>query len=256
MRHVTASSSVRPRSRTLRALAAATSLVAALSLSGCGIGGAATSTTSAAQTTAAGGDSGGVLSDSTSEPTLPPKPTPSPTASTPPAPPASNVKFYVEDHTYWYQDDSITNQDAVSGSGNLQGFRTHQGGCLGYVKRDIEAIAYGTTLDDATLTDIWVGGNSEKLDNFTETGRETIALVRDDSGYMEGMNISFTGTYNSADGATPVTGYHYARAVGASGLVFTARLMCKQGSDPGLEVWHQILQGIRLEGITAGPLSQ
>ena len=47
------------------------------------------------------------------------------------------MKFYNEDTSVWYQDDSIANPDAVTDQGNIEGFRTHDGNCQGIEKRDI-----------------------------------------------------------------------------------------------------------------------
>ena len=100
------------------------------------------------------------------------------------------------------------------------------------------------------------GTRLSNVDSFTETSREKVSLVRDDGGTMEGYNITYTGTYAWADGTTAVTGYRFARAVGAAGLNFAVMLMCVDGEQLSPDQWHEVLSGIRIEGLSAGAMGR
>ena len=68
------------------------------------------------------------------------------------------------------------------------------------------------------VSSVWLAPSVKSVSAFVPPWRfEKVSLVRDDGGTMEGYNITYTGTYTWADGATAVTGYRFARAVGAAG---------------------------------------
>ncbi|MDO4243359.1 MAG: hypothetical protein Q4C85_06300 [Actinomyces sp.] len=205
----------------------------------------------------------------TAAPTMEPKTTPTRSSAVttrtaaPPSPSARpawtppSLKFYNEDYSVWYQDDSVINTGAVSEHGNIEGYRTHSGNCVGYETRDISAVIYNLQLDDDTMSSTLVTVDESGISDFTEWSREKLDLVRDDGGTMEGYSITWSGVYTYADGTTEtVEGYNFARAVGAAGLEFSVMAMCRVGHNITPEQWQTILRGIRIEGLTAGKMSE
>ena len=166
------------------------------------------------------------------------------------------IHFYNENWDYWYQDDSVTNQNSITSQGNLEGYRTYSGRCVGFIVRDISETTHTSSRSDDEKSASLAGTRLSNVESFAETSREKVSLVRDDGGTMEGYNITYTGTYTWADGTTAVTGYRFARAVSAAGLNFAVMLMCVDGEQMNLDQWHEILSGIRIEGLTAGAMGQ
>ena len=79
--------------------------------------------------------------------------------------------------------------------------------------------------------------------------------VRDDSGTLPGYEETFSVTVNFSDAPnTPMDGYRFDRRVGEKGFALEVMLLCPQGSLIGLDQWHTILGGIRLQGIDAGAM--
>ena len=79
--------------------------------------------------------------------------------------------------------------------------------------------------------------------------------VRDDSGTFPGYEETFSVTANFSDSPnTPMDGYRFDRRVGEKGFTFEVMLLCPQGSLIGLDQWHTILGGIRIQGIDAGAM--
>jgi len=82
-----------------------------------------------------------------------------------------------------------------------------------------------------------------------------VEAVRDDSGTLPGYEETFSVTVNFSDAPnTPMDGYRFDRRVGEKGFTFEVMLLCPQGSLIGLDQWHTILGGIRLQGIDAGAM--
>ena len=256
-----------PRSA-VRALAVGLCLTVCLALGACGGRDSTRSEDSAEpeQTRSAPSPSaprGPIVSRRTDQPSPGPTsaaPTADPTTSAPTAAPtpwtAPSLKFYNENWDYWYQDDSVTNQSAITSRGNLEGYRTYSGQCIGFIVRDISETTHLSPLSDEEKSSILAGTRLSNVDSFTETSRERVSLVRDDGGTMEGYNITYTGTYAWADGTTAVTGYRFARAVGAAGLNFAVMLMCVDGEQLSPDQWHEVLSGIRIEGLSAGAMGR
>lgn len=256
----------RARRRTARTLAAGLCLTTALALAACSDSTGSDSAASDPTTTGRAG-----LATRTAAPTMDPVPTASPTkasglATRTGAPPSfsprpawtpPSLKFYNEDYSVWYQDDSVVNSDAVTEHGNIEGYRTHSGTCIGYETRDISEAIYRIQLDDDTMSASLVPVNESTISEYTEWSRETLDLVRDDGGTMEGYSITWSGVFTYDDGTTEmVEGYKFARAVGAAGLEFSVMAMCKVGSNITPDQWQTILRGIRIEGLTAGKMAQ
>ncbi|WP_136192346.1 MULTISPECIES: hypothetical protein [Actinomyces] len=252
-----------------RALAVALCLSSSLALGACGSGSGSDNASGAA--TAASG-SGLSLRDSTpvTVPTIESQPSPSsagglsdrgteaPTVAAPTKDSwtAPALKFYNEDTSVWYQDDSVVNTDAVSDEGNIEGYRTWDHTCIGYETRDISERIHNLGLDDDTMSSLLVPVNESVITDYDETGRETLDLVRDDGGTMEGYSVTWTGTFNYDDGSTEaVEGYKFARAVGDAGLDFSVLIICASGSNVSAAQWNTILSGIRIEGLKAGKMS-
>lgn len=91
----------------------------------------------------------------------------------------------------------------------------------------------------------------------TETSRETIDLVRDDGGAVEGCTATWTGTFTPRGGeAQEAEGCKFARAVGDAGLQFSVPAMCHSGSNISADQWRTVLGGIRIEGLTADKMGK
>ena len=237
--------------RTARALGAGLCLTTAFALSACG--GDPIPITSAKTA-----DSSATASAS---PSTTPRPTRTPSASaTPSASPtpwtAPSLKFYSEDDSVWYQDDSVVHTDSVTDQGNIEGYRTYNGSCLGHVTRDISELIHNISLSDDIMSGSKVNVTNTSITDVNETSRETLDLVHDDSGTMDGYSITWTGVY-TAQGAAPedVEGYKFARTVNDAGLDFSVMVMCLKGSSISYDQWRTILSGIRIEGLTAGKMS-
>ncbi|SDM53097.1 hypothetical protein [Actinomyces ruminicola] len=258
--------------RSARALAVTLCLASGLALGACGAGSdraADSATTSSGSglslrnstpgpaptpTAAASSSSGNGLSPLSSKA---PAATPAPEdKQTKEAWSAPSLKFYNEDTSVWYQDDSVVNTDAVSENGNIEGYRTHNGMCIGYETRDISERIHDLGLDDDTMSSLLVPVTDSVISDYNETGRETLDLVRDDGGTMEGYSVTWTGTFNYDDGTSEsVEGYKFARAVGDAGLDFSVEIICSSGNNVSADQWHTILSGIRIEGLKAGKMS-
>lgn len=253
--------------RAVRALAAGLCLVVCLTLSACII--------NRGSTRSEGSDDSG-RARSAPSPSAPhgpivnrrtDQPSPGPTSAAPTADPATSaptadptpwtapsLKFYNENWDYWYQDDSVTNQNSITSRGNLEGYRTYSGRCVGFISRDISETTHLSARSDDEKSSTLAGTGEVNVSSFAETSREKVSLVRDDSGTMEGYNITYTGTYAWTEGTTAVTGYRFARAVSAAGLNFAAMLMCVDGEQMSPDQWHEVLSGIRIEGLSAGAM--
>ena len=168
---------------------------------------------------------------------------------------APSLKFYNEDYSVWYQDDSVVNSDAVTDQGNIEGFRTYDGNCLGLEKRDISEVIHNNPLSDDAMSSALVDVKESNITDVNETGRDTVSLIRDDGGTMQGYTITWTGTYTAAGAeAQEVEGYKFARAVGDAGLNFSVMAMCRKGSGLSSDQWNTILGGVRIEGLSAGTM--
>ncbi|WP_291456440.1 hypothetical protein [Actinomyces sp. oral taxon 448] len=150
----------------------------------------------------------------------------------------------------------MVHTDSVTDQGNIEGYRTYNGNCLGYVTRDISELIHNISLSDDIMSGSKVNVTNTSITDVNETSRETLDLVHDDSGTMDGYSITWTGVY-TAQGAAPedVEGYKFARTVNDAGLDFSVMVMCLKGSSISYDQWRTILSGIRIEGLTAGKMS-
>lgn len=169
---------------------------------------------------------------------------------TPPA-----LKFYNDDYSVWYQDDSITKQDSVSDQGNLEGYRTYDGYCSGYVNRDISGTYHNAQFDDDTYSYNRASRAEPIVYNFESDKPEQVELVKDDGGIMAGYSAHWTGTTDSTVWSQrELTGYHFSRVVGGAGLRFDVWIGCESGHEISVDQWHTILGGIRIEGMDSPDL--
>ena len=149
----------------------------------------------------------------------------------------------------------MVNSDAVTDQGNIEGFRTYDGNCLGLEKRDISEVIHNNPLSDDAMSSALVDVKESNITDVNETGRDTVSLIRDDGGTMQGYTITWTGTYTAAGAeAQEVEGYKFARAVGDAGLNFSVMAMCRKGSGLSSDQWSTILGGVRIEGLSAGTM--
>lgn len=169
---------------------------------------------------------------------------------TPPA-----LKFYNDDYSVWYQDDSITQQDSVTDQGNLEGYRTYDGYCLGYVNRDISSAYHQQQFDDDTYSYNRASRAEPIVHDFNSEKPEELGLVKDDGGIMGGYSAHWTGTTDSQQWSQrDLTGYHFSRVVGGAGLRFDVWIGCESGHEISVDQWHTILGGIRIEGMDSPDL--
>ncbi len=248
------------RSRTALAVAAAL----ALALAACGGGDGGSS--SDKETRASSGGEVGTRAPVTARPgpTATQKPTggsgvstrntnPTVAAATPWA--APDVRFYNEDWSIWAADQSVANQDYVSSEGSIEGFRTYDGSCIMVTSRDVNEAIHDLGLDDDLMSSSMLDLSND-IKDFAETGRETLSLVRDDGGTMEGYSITYTGTETDSSGTTfNVAGYAFTRAVGDAGLKFEVLAECQAEYNLTPEQWQTTLSGIKLTGVSAGSMS-
>lgn len=181
--------------------------------------------------------------------------TPTPTATAQPsaAPtqwPNPDVKFYNEDDSIWYQDDSVANSDAVGDEDNIEGYRTNNHACIGYVARESGEELFSPDGNDNSLTKRQIETEESALEDYSPDDPVIVDLVRDDDATMEGYELTFTATYGSG----PVEGHRFARTVSQQGFMFSTMVICDSGSGLTTEQWHTVLSGLRLEGIDAVPM--
>lgn len=258
----------RSRPAALRLLTASVCLSAALALSACGPTGSSGSSGSSsasasashggvtlAERTGAAEDSGSTSTaesrPTTQEPTEPatsaaPSPTASATWSTP------SIKFYNEDTSIWYQDDNVVNLDSVSSDGNIEGYRTNNNACFGFVTRETSQRVWSQRGNDDLSSSILIERKQQVLSDYNAQGAVAVDLVRDDGGTMQGYELAFSATMNYVDApAEPVEGYRFARTVGDSGFQFEVMVLCQSGRNLSVDQWHTLLGGLRLEGLDA-----
>ncbi|QKD79977.1 MULTISPECIES: hypothetical protein [Actinomyces] len=169
---------------------------------------------------------------------------------TPPA-----LKFYNDDYSVWYQDDSITQQDSVTDRGNLEGYRTYDGYCLGYVIRDISSVYHQQRFDDDRYSRNRAGQAEPIVHDFNSDKPEKLGLVKDDGGIMDGYSAHWTGITDSKQWSQrDLTGYRFSRVVGDAGLRFDVWIGCESGHEISADQWHTILGGIRIEGMDSPAL--
>jgi len=129
--------------------------------------------------------------------------------------------------------------------------------CFGYIATDINERYFITrnTIGDKELSDIAIRHQPKLFSDYQITqGPTAVEAVHDDSGTFPGYEAAFSTTATISDTPTPIDGYRFNRRVGERGIGVEVMLMCPQGTLIGLDQWHTILAGIRVQGIDAGAM--
>ena len=165
--------------------------------------------------------------------------TPSPSATTWTAP---SVTVSSEDSSVWTHDDERIKKDSAGPNGTIDGYTVNANpACFGYVSTSAEERYYSLR-----------GVGDDIQSKAALKSQQTIF-----SGYQttQGPNQVDAVTVNFSDAPnTPMDGYRFDRRVGEKGFALEVMLLCPQGSLIGLDQWHTILGGIRLQGIDAGAM--
>ena len=237
-----------------RRLALGMCLAASLALSACG-------PAHQGQLKVEPADASAEASPSDSEPSE----TPSPTSSkTPSATPSAAATWSRPSFTVTNEDSSVWS----SSSGRIQKsdnpditldeyvVNSNQD-CFGYIATDINEKYFITrnTIGDKELSDIAIRHQPKLFSDYQITqGPTAVEAVHDDSGTFPGYEAAFSTTATISDTPTPIDGYRFNRRVGERGIGVEVMLMCPQGTLIGLDQWHTILAGIRVQGIDAGAM--
>ena len=129
--------------------------------------------------------------------------------------------------------------------------------CFGYIATDINERYFITrnAIGDKELSDIAIRHQPKLFSDYQITqGPTAVEAVHDDSGTFPGYEAAFSTTATISDTPTPIDGYRFNRRVGERGIGVEVMLMCPQGTLIGLDQWHTILAGIRVQGIDAGAM--
>lgn len=237
-----------------RRLAAGLCLAASLALSACGPAHKGQLTVEPANASVEASPSG-------SKPSETPNPTPSKTPSATPSATATwsrpSVTVTNEDSSIWSSSSGrfektdspdITLSEYVVNSNQE---------CSGYIATDIDESYFITrnAVSDKDLSDAAIRHQMKIFSDYQITrGPTVVEAIRDDSGTLPGYEATFSTTATISDTPTPIDGYRFNRRVGERGIGVEVMLMCPQGSLIGLDQWHTILAGIRIQGIDAGAM--
>ena len=241
-------------SRTHR-LALGLCLTASLALSACGPAHKGQLTVEPA------GASAEASTSSSDTPSSTPSPTPSESPSSTPSTAAtwSRPSFTVtnEDCSVWSSSsDRIQKSDNPDITLDEYVVNSNQD-CFGYIATDINERYFITrnAIGDKELSDIAIRHQPKLFSDYQITqGPTAVEAVRDDSGNFPGYEAAFSTTATISDTPTPIDGYRFNRRVGERGIGVEVMLMCPQGTLIGLDQWHTILAGIRVQGIDAGAM--
>ena len=181
--------------------------------------------------------------------------TPSPSATTWTAP---SVTVSSEDSSVWTHDDERIKKDSAGPNGTIDGYTVNANpACFGYVSTSAEERYYSLRgVGDDIQSKAALKSQQTIFSGYQTTqGPNQVDAVRDDSGTLPGYEETFSVTVNFSDAPnTPMDGYRFDRRVGEKGFAVEVMLLCPQGSLIGLDQWHTILGGIRLQGIDAGAM--
>jgi len=181
--------------------------------------------------------------------------TPSPSATTWTAP---SVTVSSEDSSVWTHDDERIKKDSAGPNGTIDGYTVNANpACFGYVSTSAEERYYSLRgVGDDIQSKAALKSQQTIFSGYQTTqGPNPVEAVRDDSGTLPGYEETFSVTVNFSDAPnTPMDGYRFDRRVGEKGFAVEVMLLCPQGSLIGLDQWHTILGGIRLQGIDAGAM--
>ena len=187
--------------------------------------------------------------------TPPPIPSATPSATTRTAP---NVTITNEDTSVWAHDDERIKKDSAGPNGTIDGYTVNANpACFGYISTTAEERYYSLRgVGDDIQSKAALKSQQTIFSGYQTTqGPNQVDAVRDDSGTLPGYEETFSVTVNFSDAPnTPMDGYRFDRRVGEKGFALEVMLLCPQGSLIGLDQWHTILGGIRLQGIDAGAM--
>ncbi|WP_167148309.1 serine/arginine repetitive matrix protein 1 [Actinomyces sp. ZJ308] len=242
-------------SHTTRCLALGLCLTAGLTLSACGPAHKGQLTVEPVRASAGSSD------DSSQTPSAKPSPstsaTPSASASAT-AWSAPSVTITSEDTSVWTHDDGRIKKDSAGPNGTIDGYTVNDNAaCFGFISSEAEERYYTLRgVGDDVQSQAALRSQQTIFSGYQTTqGPTAIEAVRDDNGTFPGYEETFSVTANFADAPnTPMDGYRFDRRVGDAGFEMEVMLLCPQGSLIGLDQWHTILSGIRLQGIDAGPM--
>ena len=229
-------------------------LAASLALSACGPAHKGQLTVEPAEASAEASESSSPSPSPTPSPTASPS-TPSPSATTWTAP---SVTISSEDSSVWTHDDERIKKDSAGPNGTIDGYTVNANpACFGFVSSEAEERFYTLRgVGDDIQSKAALKSQQTIFSNYQTTqGPNLVEAVRDDSGTFPGYEETFSVTANFSDSPnTPMDGYRFDRRVGEKGFTFEVMLLCPQGSLIGLDQWHTILGGIRIQGIDAGAM--
>lgn len=184
-----------------------------------------------------------------------PSATPSPSATAWTAP---SVTITSEDTSVWTHDDERIKKDSAGPNGTIDGYTVNaNAACFGFIASDAEERYYNLRgVGDDVQSQAALKRQQEIFSGYQTTqGPTVVESVRDDNGTFPGYEETFSVTVNFTDAPnTPMDGYRFDRRVGEKGFTLEVMLLCPQGSLIGLDQWHTILAGIRLQGIDAGAM--
>ena len=238
-----------------RLLALGLCLTAGLALSACGPSHKGQLTVEPA------GASAEASTSSSDTPSSTPSPTPSESPSSTPSTAAtwSRPSFTVtnEDCSVWSSSsDRIQKSDNPDITLDEYVVNSNQD-CFGYIATDINERYFITrnVIGDKELSDIAIRHQPKLFSDYQITqGPTAVEAVRDDSGTFPGYEAAFSTTATISDTPTPIDGYRFNRRVGERGIGVEVMLICPQGTLIGMDQWHTILAGIRVQGIDAGAM--
>ena len=190
------------------------------------------------------------------------KPLPSKSAAPSATPSASawpmpSVTITNERTDIWQQDDSILTLPMETSFLVNGGYIINAQSCQGVLRYQSSRDIYDSSKNksDSSASSSTVQGQPKNFPAYTVTSGPTVVdAVADDSGTFAGYEVAYTGTVTYTNsGDTEVSGYRFARQIGAQGATLEILLMCQSGL-PDLQTWHDMLSGTRVSGFDAGAM--
>ena len=157
----------------------------------------------------------------------------------------------------WQQDDSILTLPMETSFLVNRGYIMNAQSCQGVLRYQSSRDIYDSSKNksDSSASSSTVQGQPKNFPAYTVTSGPTVVdAVADDSGTFAGYEVAYTGTVTYTNsGDTEVSGYRFARQIGAQGATLEILLMCQSGL-PDLQTWHDMLSGTRVSGFDAGAM--